>query len=235
MAKIISFFTAMFLVLQSPFLFAFGRDGRALGKATLVLEASSYAVGTEAITGTLHNGTLHSIARRLVHPLDKWDGNQWRSVDPILYFTPADPDWLRPLQSGPIGFDLTNYDPPLEAGRYQFRIGGAYAEFTLVGLTGEVTLTTEFETYPVGTREITATLFNGSTGMFSYTVGYRIEKFIDGQWVTVGPNIGFIALMVNLWPGCGETLTCELSCNEPMEAGRYRIGVGSATGEFTLV
>jgi len=235
MAKIISFFTAMFLILQSPFLFLFGMDGRALGKVTLVLEASSYAVGTEAITATVHNGTLRSIARNPIPRPEKWTGSAWVDLGPFLEYNPVDPHTLRPLQSGPITIGLAGYDPPLEAGRYRFGMYGAYAEFTLVNATGEVTLTTELESYPVGTQKITATLHNGSPAVFSYTVGYRIDKFIDGQWVTVGPNLGFIALMVNLLPGCGETLECELSCNEPMEAGRYRIGVGSACGEFTLV
>ena len=132
MAKIISFFTAMFLILQSPFLFLFGTDDRALGKATLVLEANTYAVGTEAITGTLHNGTLRSISRSTSFPLDKWEDGAWVSVRANWGYDFEGLGPLRPLQSGPVTIDLTDCDPPLGAGRYRAGIGGAYAEFTLV-------------------------------------------------------------------------------------------------------
>ena len=234
MSKIISFFTAFFLILQSPFLFILGRDGRQFGKAALVLEASSYAVGTEAIKVTLHNGTLGSLTIGGCS-LQRWEGGTWNWIAPRDSVACA-PYQLKPLRSANATCELTNYDPPLAAGRYRVGMGGGvFAEFTLVGLSGEVTLTTESETYPVGTREIKATLYNGSPARFDYTVGYRIDKYIDGEWVTVGPNLGFIALMQYLLPGCGETLICELSCNEPLEAGRYRIGVGGACGEFTLV
>jgi len=232
MAKIISAVTAFFLILQSPFLFLFGSDGRALGKATLVLEASSYAVGTELIKATLHNGTLRSIVVTPERNLEKWDGSAWVKVDPS-YNPSYVPAWLRPLQSMPKGFSLNN-SPPLGPGRYRVWAGGANAEFTLVG-EGRVSLTPEFDSYPVGTREIKALLYNGSPARFDYTVGYGIDKFAGGEWVTIGPNFGFITLMQYLYPGIGVTLECELSCDTPMEAGRYRLTVRDVYGEFTLV
>ena len=233
MAKIISFFTAMFLFIQC----LFGIGGLGLGKVVLQLEKDSYPVGTETIKATLYNCTFKPI---LVAPyfysLERWEAGEWTHVawkESVVI--PEECYLLHSFKSGSNSFRLTDYDY-LPAGRYRLTASGsAYAEFTLVGLTGEVTLTTELESYPVGTREITATLFNGSLARFDYTVGYRIDKFIDGEWVTIGPNLGFIALMVNLLPGGTETIECQLSCNEPMEAGRYRIGVGSACGEFTLV
>jgi len=231
MAKIISFFTAFFLILQSPFLFLFGADGRALGKATLVMEASSFPVGTEAITATLHNGTLRSLTVGGCS-LQRWEDGTWNKLEPRDPVVCA-PNTLKPLHSASAVCDLTDYAPPLWSGRYRVVFGGANAEFTLVG-EGKVTLTTEFATYPVGTREIKATLYNGSLETFAYTVGYRIDKLIGGEWVTVGPNLGFITLMCYLLPGCGETLDCELSCDTPLEAGRYRIAVRDACGEFTL-
>jgi len=235
MAKIISVITAIFLGILSPFLFLFSRDGRALGKATIVLEASSFPVGTETITVTRYNGTLRSIPHGVAYRLEKWDGSAWRLVAPKDSYVPDAMIMLRPFKHASVTCDLTNYDPPLEAGRYRVEIGGAYAEFTLVAPDGKVTLTTEFGSYPVGTREIKAELYNGSLETFSYTVGYRIDKFTGGEWVTVGPNLGFIALMRYLAPGCGETFDCELSCNEPLDAGRYRIAVRGVFGEFTLV
>jgi len=233
MAKIISFFTAMFLILQSPFLFAFGRDGRALGKATLVLEESSYAVGTESVQATLHNGTLRSLT--IGGPsLQRWEDGAWNDVKP-RYEIACAPYTLKPLRStGYVTCDLTNYAPPLGPGRYRVGMGGEYAEFTLVG-EGKVSLTPEFDSYPVGTREIKALLYNGSAARFDYTVGYGIDKFIDGEWVWIGPNFGFITLMQYLYPGIGVTLECELSCDAPMEAGRYRLTVRDVYGEFTLV
>ena len=131
MAKIISFFTAMFLILQSPFLFLFGTDGRALGKVTLVLEASSYAVGTQSITGTLHNGTFRSIPHDPGCQLEKWDDGEWSFMEPVIRHL-YDHYLLRPLQSGSVNLDLTNYDPPLGPGRYRAGVGETYAEFTLV-------------------------------------------------------------------------------------------------------
>lgn len=239
MAKIISTVTAFFLLLQSPFLFLFGVDGREFGKVTLVMEASSYPVGTEGITAILHNGTFRSIARAGVLPIYKWDGDAWVHVPPILYFSPVDPNWLRPLQSGPVGSDLTNYDPPLDAGRYRLGYNGAYAEFMLVG-EGKVSLTTEFDTYPLGTEEIKATLYNGALKDFEYTAGYRIQKLDNswdgGKWGMAGPNLDFPAVMCYLQSLQSETLICNLSyCDPPLEAGRYRIGVGGVYGEFTLV
>jgi len=236
MAKLAAFFLTPLLFFQSLFFIG----GRALGKVTLIAEEKSYSIEAETVTAIWHNATLKQayLGVGAEFALEAWDGDGWVTVPRK---TPVAPSGarivLKPFQSRRLTCDLSDYWLP-GAGRYRIAAycngGNVYAEFTLVG-EGRVTLTTEFPTYPVGTREIIATLFNGSPALFSYTVGYRIDKFIDGAWVTVGPNIGFITLMVNLLPGRAETLECELSCNEPMEAGRYRIGVGSVFGEFTLV
>jgi len=234
MAKIAAFFLTPLLFFQSLFFIG----GRAIGKVTLVAEEKSYSVEAESVTAVWHNATLKQARLGPSYALEAWDDGKWVNIpskEPILPGSSA--SMLKPFQSMRTTFNLSRYWLPV-GGRFRIAAqcngGVAYAEFKLTG-EGKVTLKTEFATYPVGTREITATLFNGSPAVFSYTVGYRIDKFIDGEWVTVGPNVGFITLMVNLWPGCAETLECELSCDDPMEAGRYRIAVRDVYGEFSLV
>jgi len=241
MGKIVSFILALFFFLQNGLPFVLGRDGRAFGRETIVLEADSFPVGTEQIEGFRYNGTFRSLPQGLGYVLEKRDGNKWLRVEPKDdYFLPIGMYLLKPFQKANVTCDLTIYDPLLEAGRYRIVVGRARAEFMLTGelpppVTYEVTLTTEFATYPVGTEEITATLYNGSLKRFDYTVGYAIEKWDGEEWVYAGPNLGFITLMVYLFPGGSDIFAVDFThCDPPLEAGRYRVAVRDVYGEFSL-
>ena len=340
MSKVISVVTAIFMFVSGLVPFVAGRDGRAFGRETLVLEADSFPVGTERIEGVRYNGTFRPVGQGMGYLLDKWVDGAWLHIGPTFEMIPIGMYLLRPFARAEISCNLTWCDPPLEAGRYRVRVGRARAEFTLTGavtltpesqiypvgtksvsailfngtsetiqyaaypngiplenwdgnqwvvierdhplmptggllsdlapmqsvkrtyslflyydnlptgryrfdteygpfefqLVGEVTLTPEFDTYPVGASEITATLYNGSLERFDYTVGYIIEKWDGEAWGYAGPNLFFITLMQYLLPGGGVTLTCELSyCDPPLEAGLYRIVVRDVYGEFTLI
>lgn len=203
-------------------------------EVTLTTEFDTYPVGTQKIKATLYNGTLRPILHDPGCQLEKWDDGEWSFMEPIAWYI-YEGYWLPPLQSGHVSLDLTNYDPPLETGRYRIKKGSAYAEFMLVG-EGKVTLTTEFDTYFASTKAIKATLYNGSPYVFEYTTGYGVQKWDGGNWIWVGPNLMFSMDMNYLQPLQSRTFTCDLSyCDPPMEAGRYRIAVKDAYGEFTLV
>ena len=233
MARIISLFTTVFLALQS----LFGIGGITFGKVTLVLEANSYIAGTETIRGTLHNGTRKPIAvAPYAYSLEYLEDGEWAHVawkDDIEI--PSAMFLLQPFESAGKSFRLKDYDS-LPAGRYRLTASGsAYAEFTLVD-AGEVTLTPEFDTYPVGTKQITATLYNGTPETFDYTAGYGVQKWDGGAWAWVNLGLAFPAVMYDLGPLQSRTFPCELSYCEPtLEAGRYRIAVRDAYAEFTLV
>jgi len=230
MARIISFFTTVFLALQS----LFGIGGMAFGKVTIVPEAEAYPLDAQTVSTTLCNGTFQSISYNTYYNLEKQDGSEWVLVEPKVPM--AFPDVMLVLgsfRSQRYWYDLSYYDA-LELGRYRIAAGYGEFEFTLVS-RGGVTLTPEFDTYPVGTKEVKATLYNGSPYVFEYTTGYGVQKWDGGDWVWVNLNLDFTMDMNRLMPLQSRTFTCNLSyCDPPLDAGRYRIAVSDAYGEFTL-
>ena len=131
MSKIISTVMAIFMFVSSLVPFIIGADGRTFGRETLVLEADSFPVGTERVEGIRHNGTFRSVGHGPYYQLEKRDNGVWLRVEPkeLILVDAMYP--LQPFNSGYVSCDLTNYDPPLEAGRYRVVVGEVYGEFVL--------------------------------------------------------------------------------------------------------
>ena len=235
MSKIISFFTAIFFALQA----LLGIGGMTFGEVTLVPEADTYVVGTEAITATLHNGTFRSIPCGPVYRLEKWDNGVWFHMElrnDILL--PDGLGLLRPFARKDVTCNLTYYDPPPEIGRYRIEAGGAYAEFTLVS-EGEVTLTPKAAVYPLGTKTVQATWYNGTGEKIWFGPSFGLEQWDGSEWAVVEPReiVVFPAIAYFLEPSQSMDTAYGLS-HYDLEAGLYRIAAGyteeGGTGRFVV-
>jgi len=220
MAKIISFFTAIFLALQS----LFGIGGLRFGKVVLVLEKDSYAVGTETVAAELYNCTLKPIPTApYAYSLERWEGGAWTRI--ALKDTVIIPDamvMLPPFRSAGKSFRLTDHGS-LTAGRYRLAASvSAYAEFELTN--GKVTIALNAETYPLGTKAVQATWYNGTGEKIWFGPSFELERWDGGKWVPVEPRepVAVPAVIYFLEPSRSKNHTYNLS-HYDLQAGRWRV------------
>ena len=93
-----------------------------------------------------------------------------------------------------------------------------------------VTLTTQEQTYPVGTEEITATWHRGADenpdDAVIYGASFHLQKWDGGAWVEMEPinKLMFLLWGAMLNPGESGEVTYDIGhYYGPLQAGRYRI------------
>ena len=89
-----------------------------------------------------------------------------------------------------------------------------------------VTLTTQSQSYPVGTEEITATWHNRASEDMIYGAPFQLQKWDSGQWTEMEPidKLLFLLWGAILRPGESGEVTYDVGhYYGPLQAGRYRI------------